>query len=77
MERDGMTIELISILRKMNTYLPENIFLSYRGTEIIEISLDVECSIELKNGKIIKACDVDERQINILKDNYFCISPDR
>lgn len=50
-----ITREFLVTLKKMNTLLPEEVYLAYGDIEIIEIFTDIKVSIELTNGSHYEA----------------------
>lgn len=49
----------------MNALLPEQVYWVYGDTEIIEIYIDHEASIELTNGARFNAIDIDIENIKL------------
>ncbi len=61
--------EFLIILNRMNSLLPEKVYWAYGDTEIIEISTDIEASIELTSGVHFDANDIDIENINLCTES--------
>lgn len=58
-------MNLIHRLISINKLLPDDMFLTYQGLEIIEINTDMELSIELTSGEIILHSNFDKTLVGI------------
>lgn len=53
----------------MNTLLPEQVYWEYGDVEIIEISTDINTSIELTNGVHFDAQDIEIERLSLSNKN--------
>jgi len=60
-----ITRRFLVALSRMNALLPEQMYWLYGDAEIIEISTDIEASIELINGARFNAIDMDIEKIKL------------
>jgi hypothetical protein len=60
-----ITREFLVALSRMNALLPEQIYWVYDDTEIIEISTDIEVSIELTSGARFNAVNIDIEKLGL------------
>ncbi|MDO6536246.1 hypothetical protein [Alteromonas stellipolaris] len=60
-----ITRQFLVALSRMNALLPEQMYWVYGDTEIIEISTDIEASIELTSGARFNAVNIDIEKLSL------------